>query len=57
MSSPVIKKIKTNLTEDMATGTKQHSDFPGGPVVRNQPANAGNMGSIALSRKIPHALG
>lgn len=25
MSSPVIKKIKTNLTEDMATGTRSNT--------------------------------
>ena len=30
---------------------KQEWDFPGGPVVRNLPANAGDMGSIpALGR-------
>ena len=27
--------------------TKKLGDFPGGPVVKNQPANAGNMGSIS----------
>ena len=33
-------------------------DFPGGPVVKNLPANAGDMGSIpGLRTKIPHALG
>jgi len=33
-------------------------DFPGGSVVKNPPANAGNMGSIPGSgTKIPHALG
>ena len=31
-------------------------DFPGGPVVKNLPANAEDMGSVpAWSRKIPHA--
>ena len=25
---------------------RQHKDFPGGPVVKNPPANAGDMGSI-----------
>ena len=31
-------------------------DFPGGPVVRNLPANAGDMGLIpGLGAKIPHA--
>ena len=33
-------------------------DFPGGPVVKNPPANAGNMGSIpGPGTKIPRALG
>ena len=31
--------------------------FPGGPVVKNPPANAGDMGSIPSWRtKIPHAI-
>ena len=25
---------------------RQHKDFPAGPVVKNLPANAGDMGSI-----------
>ena len=33
-------------------------DFPGGPVVKNSPSNAGEAGSIPEQRsKIPHALG
>ena len=33
-------------------------NFPGGPVVKNPPANAGNTGSIPGQRtKIPHTLG
>ena len=33
-------------------------DFPGGPVVKNLPSNAGNAGSIPGWRtKIPHAAG
>ena len=32
--------------------------FPGGPVVKNPPANAGNLGLIPdQETKIPHALG
>ena len=31
-------------------------DFPGGPVVRNQPANAGEM-VPSWPMKIPHATG
>ena len=30
-------------------------DFPGGTVVKNPPANAGNSGLSPGSRKIPHA--
>ena len=33
-------------------------DFPGGPVVKNPPSNAGDTGSIPGQRtKIPHASG
>ena len=33
-------------------------DFPGGPVVKNPPSNAGDMGSIpGQGTKIPHAMG
>ena len=32
-------------------------DFPGGPVVKNPPCNAGDAGSIpGQGAKIPHAL-
>ena len=33
-------------------------DFPGGPVVKNLPSNAGDVGSIpGQVTKIPHAMG
>ena len=33
-------------------------DFPGGPVVKNPPSNAGDTGSIpGEGTKIPHAVG
>ena len=33
-------------------------DFPGGPVVKNTPSNAGDVGSIpGWGTKIPHAAG
>ena len=33
-------------------------DFPGGPVVKNPPCNAGDAGLIpAQGTKIPHAVG
>ena len=34
-----------------------YRDFPGGPVVKTSPSNAGGAGSIlGLRAKIPHAL-
>ena len=37
---------------------KKASGFPGGPVVKNWPANGGDMGSIPdLETKIPHTMG
>ena len=36
---------------------KMHGDFPGRPVVKTSPSNAGGAGSISGRRaKIPHAL-
>ena len=33
-------------------------DFPGGPVVKNPPSNAGDVGLISgQGTKIPHAVG
>ena len=35
-----------------------YRDFPGGPVVKNLPSNAGNTSSIpGRGTKIPHAMG
>ena len=34
----------------------QLSDFPGGTVVKNPPANAGDTGSVPGLGKIPHAV-
>ena len=37
---------------------KTNRDFPGGPVVKNPPHNAGDVGSIpGQGTKIPHAEG
>ena len=37
---------------------KSFRDFPGGPVVKTSPSNAGGAGSIpGWGTKIPHALG
>ena len=41
-----------------ALKTETKGDFPGGPVEKNPPANAGDMeGFDLLSKKIPHAAG
>ena len=33
-------------------------DFPGGPVVKNPPSNAGDMGSVpGQGTEIPHPVG
>ena len=35
-----------------------YRDFPGGPVVKNLPSNAGDVGSnLGRGTEIPHALG
>ena len=37
---------------------KKRKDFPGGPVVKNPPSNAGDVGSIpGGGTKIPYAAG
>ena len=53
---------ESDLTEHARTQylnkNKLSRDFPGGPVIKNPPANAGDMGSIpGLGTKIPHAVG
>ena len=32
-------------------------DFPGGPVVKNPPSNAEDMGSVPHPGRFPHATG
>ena len=50
---------KTNGFHNLSSDKKTQSwDFPGGPVVKNQPSNAGDVGSIpGQGTKIPHAAG
>ena len=51
MTSP-IKNIAKNLSKD------QPRDFPGGPVVKNPPCNAEDLGLVpGLGTKIPLAAG
>ena len=50
------------LTSDYTTklrSSKQYGgDFPGGPVVKTSPSNAGGVGSIPVrGTKIPHVSG
>ena len=38
--------------------TLRSKDFPGGPVVKNPPSKAGDVGSIPdQGKKIPHVMG
>ena len=42
----------------MSSKVEHPRDFPGGPVVKNPPSNAGDSGSIpGPGTKIPHAAG
>ena len=48
------QKKQTNKKKNWKMGR----DFPGGPVVKNPPSNAGDADSIpAQGIKIPHAVG
>ena len=50
--------MKYQYTPIRKTKIKIVRDFPGGPVVKNLPSNAGNTGSIpGQGTKIPHATG
>ena len=48
------------VQESTVSGTKEiqeTEDFPGGPVVKNLPSNAGDLGSIpGQGTKIPNAV-
>ena len=47
------------MVSDLTFRSLNHlGDFPHGPVVKNPPANAGDMGSIpGQGNKIPHVVG
>ena len=46
------------IWEGTLTLQEQQGDFPGGPVVKNLPCNAGDSSSIlGPGTKIPHAKG
>ena len=51
----MISHVYTSLTPVREEGSRiGPGGFPGGPVVKNPPANAGDTGSSS-ARKIPHA--
>ena len=46
------------LLENVDRYMEEWREFPGGPVVKNLPSNAGDVGSIPdQGTKIPYALG
>ena len=60
----IMNMAKKILTKILANWIQQHikiichGDFPGGPVVKNPPSNAGDGGSIpGRGTKIPHFAG
>ena len=53
-----MESLLRRTTEKNAIETDQSKDFPGGPVVKNPPSNAGDTGSIpGQGTKISHAMG
>jgi len=46
----------TNSVYHILANIKTAEHFPGGSVVKNPPANAGDMGLIPGPGKIPHAV-
>ena len=47
-----------DLLENVKTKKKKPGNISGGPVVKNPPCNAGDVGSIpGQGTKIPHAMG
>ena len=57
MMAPAEEKVpgKSRTADKTNTQSRGPGDFPGGPVDRKPPANAGDVGST-LVWKIPHAL-
>ena len=53
------KSVPKSLHPETEKKKKRHlEDIPGGPVVKNLPSNAGDIGSIpGQGTKIPHAVG
>ena len=56
-TSPLFPKVRTWRSQEVKESLFKDTqgDFPGGPVVKNPPCNAGDMGSIpGQGAKIPH---
>ena len=52
------RKLQALVCLQEETSKQTNRDFPGGPVVKNLPYNAGDTGSIpGQGTKIPHAVG
>ena len=48
----------TTYSVSLSSINKYHWDFPGGPVIKSLPSNAGGAGLIpGWGTKIPHAMG
>ena len=64
-SESLLKSVKSSISNllfrkctNLSLFKTYHRDFPGGPVVKNPPSNAGDVGSISgQGTKIPHAAG
>ena len=54
-----MQKISKNLQKNKPLRTNnEHQDFPGGPVVKRPPCNAGDAGSVpGPGTKIPRTAG
>ena len=51
-------RIQREATNSKSLRSRNTGDFPGSPVVRTSPSNAGGAGSIpGQGTKIPHASG
>ena len=56
MACQVVHAVEKKITVVCGESRVRPRDFPGGPVVKNAPCNAGDMGSIpGQGTKIPHA--
>ena len=51
-------KLREKIPFTITSKRIKYQDFPGGPVIKNPPSNAGDVGSIpGQEAKIPHATG